>query len=200
MRLGIYGGTFSPPHNGHVNAARRFAEAMKLDKLLIIPTFIPPHKEFREEASCEERLEMCRLAFGDIPIAEISDVEIRRGGKSYTYQTLEELSRSGDELYFLIGTDMLLTFDRWKNPERILELCRLCFVRRESDEALDSQIEEKLSEYRERYGVEPIKIDHIVTEISSSEIRELLSGDFGEIHAIPKSVLNYIKKRGLYKR
>jgi nicotinate-nucleotide adenylyltransferase len=199
MRLGIYGGTFSPPHSGHVNAARSFAEAMKLDRLLIIPTFIPPHNEFGEEASCVERLEMCRLAFGDISIAEVSDIEIKRGGKSYTYETLEELSQSGDELYFLIGTDMLLTFDKWKNPERILELCTLCYVRRESDGELDSEIEGKISEYREKYGSGPVKIDHTVTEISSSEIRKLLATGNGIISALPEKVLAYIKERGLYK-
>ncbi|MBP3582894.1 MAG: nicotinate (nicotinamide) nucleotide adenylyltransferase [Clostridia bacterium] len=199
MRLGIYGGTFSPPHSGHVNAARSFTESMKLDKLLIIPTFIPPHKEFREEASCEERLEMCRLAFRDIPVAEVSDIEIKRGGKSYTYETLEELSKSGDDLYFLIGTDMLLSFDRWKNPERILDLCTLCYVRRESDRELDGEISAKISEYREKYGREPQKIDHTVTEISSSEIRRLLTNDTDCASVLPSDVLGYIKKRGLYK-
>ena len=84
IRLGVYGGTFSPPHLGHIESAEAFYREMKLDKLLIIPTFIPPHKEAKDDASPEDRLEMCKLAFSHIPNTEISDMEIKRGGKSYT--------------------------------------------------------------------------------------------------------------------
>ena len=99
MRLGIYGGTFSPPHKGHVEAAEAFSREMKLDKLLIIPTFVPPHKTTADDATPEQRLEMCRLAFSHIKNAEISDMEIKRGGTSYTYLTLEELSSRDVELF-----------------------------------------------------------------------------------------------------
>lgn len=198
MRLGIFGGTFSPPHTGHVLAARAFVKALSLDKLLIIPTFIPPHKFFGEEASCEERLEMCRLAFGDIPSAEISDIEILRGGKSYTYETLEELYSEDNEIYFLVGTDMLLTFDGWKKPERISELCTLCYVRREEERVNDALIEKKIEKYKNLYGASIVSIGHRVTEISSSELRQRIKdGNIGD-NMLPTSVLDYIRERGLY--
>ena len=91
MKIGLFGGTFNPVHSGHVNLVKNFKEKLNLDKVLVIPTATPPHKEAKELASSEDRIEMCKLAFGDL--AEVSDVEIRRGGKSYTVETLEELKK-----------------------------------------------------------------------------------------------------------
>ena len=198
MRLGIYGGTFSPPHTGHTEAARAFADAMALDKLLIIPTHIPPHKLFGEEASSLERLEMCRLAFSGIPHAEISDMEIKRGGKSYTYLTLEELKNEADELYFLCGTDMLLTLDEWKNFERVFELATICYVRREANPEIDTKIENKIKEYVESYSARIIKIPHTAIEISSTELREAISLGNGAT-MLPARVYDFIEQRGLYR-
>lgn len=199
MRLGIFGGTFSPPHIGHVSALSAFAKALPLDKILVIPTFVPPHKEYHEEASSVERLEMARLAFSDISRVEISDMEIKRGGKSYTYLTLEELSSDGAEIYFLCGTDMLLTLDTWKNFERVFELATICYVRREGDESLTPKIVEKISEYKEKYDARIVKINASVVEISSTELRLGIKADNVEIlKSMPDKVLSYIKERGLY--
>lgn len=199
MRLGIFGGTFSPPHIGHVGALSAFAESLPLDKILVVPTFVPPHKEYNEEASSTERLEMARLAFSDISLVEISDMEIRRGGRSYTYLTLEELSGDGVELYFLCGTDMLLTLDTWKNFERVFSLATICFVRREGDESLTPRIKERLAEYRERWGAKIIEIKASAIEISSTELRHGIKTKNDEIlRKIPDKVLSYIKERGLY--
>lgn len=197
-KIGIYGGTFSPPHNGHVGAARAFAEALSLDELLIIPTFTPPHKVFCAEASAEERLEMSRIAFADIPNACVSDIEIRRGGKSYTYLTLEELTGADRELYLLCGTDMLLTLDEWKFAERIFGLATICYVRRESDEAIDIAIKAKLREYENRYSARITEISCNVVEVSSTELRAAIAkGQYSEL--LPSGVLKFIEERGLYK-
>ena len=116
-RVGIFGGTFNPPHIGHVEAAKAFVENACLDSLIIMPAFIPPHKEYDSIVTCEERLEMCKIAFKDVDKATVSDLEISRGGKSYTYLTLQELTSDEVELYFLCGTDMIISMDTWKNPD-----------------------------------------------------------------------------------
>ena len=110
-RIGIYGGTFSPPHNGHLAAARAFMEQMWLDILYVIPAAIPPHKQMAEPVSAADRLEMCRRAFAGMEGVYVSDMEIRRGGKSYTVDTLRELSGDDRRLFLLCGTDMVLTLD-----------------------------------------------------------------------------------------
>ena len=200
MRLGIFGGTFSPPHIGHVGALSAFAKALPLDEILVIPTFVPPHKEYHEEVTSEERLEMARLAFSDISGVEISDMEIKRGGRSYTYLTLEELCGEDIKIYFLCGTDMLLTLDEWKNPDKIFDLATICYVRREGDESLTPLIAEKIQQYRQRWNAEIIEIEASVVEISSTELRRGIKNEDAEIlKNIPEKVLSYIDERGLYR-
>ena len=125
MRIGIYGGTFNPPHIGHVHAAQEAASALQLDKLLIIPDNIPPHKELPEHAPTNaQRLEMVRLAFGGIPCAEVSEMELQRAGKSYSVDTVRALRRKypDAELFLLMGSDMLKIFHLWNEPEEIVRL------------------------------------------------------------------------------
>jgi nicotinate-nucleotide adenylyltransferase len=125
-------------------------------------------------------------------------MEIKRQGKSYTYLTLEELSSPDAELYFLVGTDMLLTIDSWKFPEKIFGMATICFVRREADTETEKHIDEKLELYRRKYGAKIIRINNDAVEISSTEIRErLLSGLSLDEYISPK-VLEYIKAGGLY--
>ena len=107
LRVGIYGGTFAPIHNGHVAAAKAFMEQMKLDYLFVIPTYMAPHKEMTESDNPLYRLRMCELAFEGVDGVIISDVELKRGGKSYTYDTLKELQREDTRLFLLCGTDMI---------------------------------------------------------------------------------------------
>ena len=199
MRLGIYGGTFSPPHLGHYRAAEAFCKQMKLDRLLIIPANLPPHKQFAEDASTDDRIRMCNLAFSDIDCATVSDMEIKRGGKSYTYLTVEELSTGDDELFLLCGTDMILTFDEWKNFERIFELVTVCYVRRENDTAIGEQIDKKVCEYREKYGARICAVNHTVLELSSTEIRTAVQNTCDATALLDGRVLEYIRSRGLYK-
>ncbi len=198
MRLGVFGGTFSPPHNGHVMAAKRFTEEFELDKLLIMPTYIPPHKILSGDASPLQRFEMCTLAFSDIAQAEISDMEIKRGGLSYTSDTLTELSKSGDDIYLLVGTDMFLTLDYWHEPNKIFALSNIIYIRREHDCDTERLIIKKGEEYKEKFGASIYPLESSVLEISSSEVREQIS-HLGESNLIPLKVMKYIKERGLYR-
>lgn len=173
-RIGIYGGTFSPPHNGHLAAARAFMEQMWLDILYVIPDALPPHKEMADPVSAADRLEMCRRAFGGMEGVYVSDMEIRRGGKSYTVDTLRELAGEDRRLFLLCGTDMVLTLDEWREPAEIFRLCYPVYIRREADPSLDGLLIRKIAEYQEKYGK---VVRRIVTEpltISSTEIRKKL--------------------------
>ncbi len=198
IRLGIYGGTFSPPHKGHIKAAEAFLEAAELDQLLIIPAFLPPHKDTHGLVSADIRLSMCRAAFGELPRTDVSDIEIKKGGKSYTYITLGELSREDIELFLLVGTDMFLTLDEWKNPELIFSLAKIALIRREDESEIEAQIKHKILEYKEKFGAEMLFIPAEPIEISSSELREslLLGKDASDF--LPKGVNDLIVKEDLY--
>ena len=120
MRVGIYGGTFSPIHNGHIAAAKAFMEQMWLDILYVIPTGVTPHKIMKGDATAADRLEMCRLAFADMDGVIVSDLEMKREGKSYTVDTLRELYDPEGRLFLLMGTDMLMTLDQWREPDETI--------------------------------------------------------------------------------
>ena len=194
IRLGIYGGTFSPPHLGHVSAARSFAIGAALDKLIVMPDFIPPHKSDFGNVTAEDR-----LAFSGMPCVEVSDFEILRGGKSYTYLTLQAFTSKDVELFFLCGTDMLLTLDTWKCPEILFDLATICYVRRESDACNDLLLREKIADYKERFAARIIELDHDVVEVSSTDLRSnIVSGENNLIN-LPCGVIQYIQEKGLYK-
>lgn len=199
MRTGIYGGTFSPPHNGHIAAATAFSKQMELDELLIIPSFIPPHKAIDENDDPKKRLEMCRIAFSDIKKVKVSDIELLRGGKSYTSDTLEALSASGRELFLLCGTDMILTLDEWHCPERIFEMSTPVLIRRESDDRISNELSQKLSEYEKKYNVKIPSVKAPVIEISSSEIRAAIKQGIDISDYLKPELIEYIDKNGLYK-
>lgn len=198
-RVGIYGGTFAPPHNGHIRAAKAFMEQMKLDYLFIIPNYIPPHKQIDASDSPLYRLKMCELAFGDIDGIVISDTEIKRGGRSYTYDTLRELERPDTRLFLLCGTDMVLTFDTWYRFEDILKMCYPVYVRRENDPLIGNMIVSKITEYYGKYGVMFRKIATEPLELSSSDVRRAVR-DGEDISAlVPEKVKSFIIENGLYK-
>ena len=198
MKLGIYGGTFAPIHNAHVKAAKAFRDELDLDKILIIPAGIPPHKQTTKGDKPEQRLQMCKLAFeGEIGI-EVSDIELVRSGKSYTVLTLRELAAEDRELYFLCGTDMLLSFDRWYCFEEIFKLCTLVYARRENDRSIDPLVEEKIKEYKERYGARIKKLSCDVLELSSTEVREMIKNGEDVTKLIPVNVHEFIKENRLY--
>lgn len=201
MRIGIFGGTFSPVHNGHIAAARAFMEKMWLDVLYIIPTAIPPHKQPHGDATAADRMEMLRLAFSGMEGVLISDTEIRRGGRSYTVETLREMHKSlspEDRLFFLMGTDMLLTFDEWREPGEICRLCWPVYIRREADSALDAEIVRRIAGYREQYGRTICRIDAPAVEVSSTQIREAVACGRSLDGLVPPAVAAYIHEKKLY--
>ncbi len=198
LRVGVYGGTFAPVHNGHVQSAKAFMEQMKLDYLFIIPTYLPPHKQIDESDDPLYRLRMCELAFAGIDGVVVSDMEIRRGGKSYTYDTLMELSRPDTRLFLLCGTDMVLTFDTWYRFEDILKLCYPTYVRRENDPILTSRVVAKITEYYEKYGV---MFRRIVTEprvLASTDVRTAVREGRDISSMVPPAVEEFIREHGLY--
>lgn len=198
-RVGIYGGTFSPPHLGHIHAATAFLEQGSLEELLIIPTFVTPLKTREESTSPEDRLAMCRLAFSFSPRVCVSDLEICRGGKSYTAETLQALMKENTQLVFLCGTDMFLTMDTWYQPETIFRLAQIACMRRENDRCSDEMLLKKTKEYERKYGADVFFIDAKPKEMSSSEIRfRLRNGQDTDLY-LSADVREYIKARGLYR-
>ncbi len=199
MRIGIYGGTFSPVHNGHVAAARAFMEQMWLDILYIIPTGITPHKAMDAGATAADRLAMCRLAFAGMEGVMVSDLEMRREGKSYTVDTLRALTREGDRLFLLLGTDMLLSLDTWREPAEIFRLSYPTYIRREADPTLDDVIIRRIAYLNETYGKVVRRIVSPVIELSSDDIRAAVATGRPIDGMVPKAVEAYIAERGLYR-
>lgn len=197
-RIGIYGGTFSPIHNGHVAAAKAFMEQMWLDVLFIMPAGMPPHKSVEGEVSPVDRLKMCELAFADTEGVIISDLELRRSGKSYTVDTLRELTQADSRLFLLLGTDMLLSLDEWREPEEIFKLCYPVYIRRERDAVLDELIIKKIAEYQRKYGKVVRRIITDPITVSSTEIRRAISAGEDISDRVPSAVADYIVSNKLY--
>ncbi len=197
-RIGIYGGTFNPPHIGHIQAAKAAFAALSLDKLILIPDRIAPHKVIPSGSPTpRQRLEMLRIAASDCPQMEVSDLELNREGVSYSYETVLEMKQlyPEQELVLLMGTDMFLSFFTWRNPEIILENASLgVFYRGDRGEA--AAIEAKKAEM-EQQGHTVYLVNNDVVNISSTQMRRLLAfrcaGEF-----LPEGVLDYIRQNRLY--
>jgi len=201
MKLGIYGGTFSPIHTGHVRAAGAFLDAMALDRLLVIPTAVPPHKAEVAGADAAARLTMARLAFADSDARlAVSDYEISREGKSYTVYTLEHFTAPDTTLYLLVGTDMFLTLAKWFRAEDIFRLADIVLMRRETDAGLTGLLSETAADYRARFGARIHEIDEPPLVISSTELRERLRAGLPTGGMLPDAVAEYIAKNNLYRR
>ena len=197
MKTAMFGGSFDPIHNGHVSLAKAFVETLGLERVLIIPTFYPPLKQKKTAVTSEQRLEMCRLAFEGEELFEVSDIEIRREGKSYTYMTLEELSElyPDDELYLITGADMFMTIDEWKNPEIIFSHAVICGVPRDDDDISDLREKaKKLSAMGARTEI----LDPGIMTVSSTEIRRRVSDGESISGLVPPLVEDYIIENGLY--
>ena len=198
MRIAIYGGSFNPPHIGHAEAARAACEALKPDKFLVIPTYVPPHKELeRNSPGPEERLVMCRLAFGDLPGVKVSDMEIRREGKSYTAETVDALMEKypNAEICIVMGTDMFLSFKSWYRWQYMLENCTLAVLSREDFDR--REIERFKDELEAEYDAHVILIPHTPLPMSSTEIREKLRRGLGA-DQLSEAVYAYIIRKGFY--
>jgi nicotinate-nucleotide adenylyltransferase len=204
LKIGIYGGTFDPIHQGHMVAAKQAAEGLGLDKLLLIPAGIPPHKDLPQEtAPAEHRMEMTRLAAERLGLpksvsVEVLDMEVRREGKSYTRDTVRALHEAypQDELWLLMGTDMFLTLHTWNHPEEICALAGICaFGRAKGDEA---QFAPEKQFLEENYGAKVVLLTlEGVVEVSSTQLRTQLS-EGGEPEGLDPSIYGYILRKGLY--
>ena len=197
-RIGIYGGTFNPPHIGHIRAALGAVRSLELDKLLVIPDRIAPHKEMPEgSATPTQRLEMLRLAFEKNPEVEVSDIELRREGKSYTVDTVAELRRQypEEELILLMGTDMFLSFNQWRDPEKILEQASIgVFYRGEKGEKPAISQQKELMDVR---GHQVYLVQNEIVDISSTNLRRMLIFRCANPF-LPDGVGDYIQSYGLY--
>ena len=198
-RLAIFGGTFNPIHNGHIDIAVYFKEYLNLDKVIFIPTNISPHKEIYGNISTEDRYKMCLLATQKYEFMEVSDIEILRDGPSYTVDTLEILIKkySNTKFYIIMGADMFLTVQDWKKSSEILKNAIICTVPRDDS---NYQVLKKHENFLKKYGADTIVADRPVTDISSTMVRNKILNNENIDLLIPKSVKDYIIKRKLYFR
>lgn len=198
MKTAIYGGSFNPPHLGHVKAAAAVREKLEPDRFLIIPTNIPPHKDMAEDSpSPEQRMELCRLAFRDIPGVELSDLEIKREGRSYSADTVSILRQKypEDELYLVIGSDMFLSFCQWYKFQYLLDNCVLTVLSREEDDR--QELECFKTELEEKYGAKVLLLSHEPLPMSSEEIRDRLRLGLGS-DMLPQAVYAEIIRKRYY--
>ena len=198
MKIAIYGGSFNPPHLGHLEAAKAVADELKPDKLLIIPDCIPPHKEiFADSPTPMQRLELCKLNFAGIDCAEISDMEILREGKSYTAETVAKLREDyGDsELSLVVGTDMFNSFETWYNFPYLFEQCELLVMPREEDDIYE--LSRRREEYERKYGARIKILDRAPLPMSSTEIRAWLPRRMGS-DMLREEVYASVIKNGYY--
>lgn len=205
MKLGLYGGTFSPPHMGHVRAAETFLREYALDRLYIMPASIPPHKQIDALDDPRHRFNMAKLAFEPLcrgGRCEVSALELERAGKSYTSDTLRELYAINglcgrQAVYMLCGTDMFETMHQWHEPDVIFSLAHIVVARRERDDA--DMIAEQRSRVMRDFGA-AVDVLHLTPlEISSTEVRDMLSrGGDPDSMILPEAVEDYIRRMGLY--
>lgn len=199
--IGIFGGSFNPIHRAHLTMARRVIERLNIERLLLLPSNIPPHKSAGDLASAEHRLAMCRLAVEGVEHLEVSDLELRRQGPSYTIDTLRELRQEypHDDLVMVIGADMLRIFHKWVNFKQIHDLVRLVTFPRPGVEIGN------LPELRCALGDEAVErilgdVLHVEPmDVSSTDIRRRVGRGEPIDHLVPQAVAEYIDRHGLYR-
>ncbi len=198
MRMGIFGGTFDPVHLGHLRAAQEAADKLELDRVLFIPAGCPPHRR-APQASAAHRLAMVKRAVADNPLFEVSDMEIRRAGKSYTVDTLAELARSApfNELFLIVGIDQIAKLDKWRQPHKISEYARLVVISRPGVKI--SAVKRKpASPVFRSWSKEPIFLQVSLLDISASNIRKLLRTGREVRYLVPEPVIRYLRSHNLY--
>lgn len=200
MRRVIFGGSFDPIHNGHVQIVRQTASALEADEVIVMPTAVSPFKKNmkRRPASGAYRLEMCRLAFANLPFVTVSDFELSRQGVSYTIDTVRYFHAKypDDELFLLIGSDMLMSFDKWREYQEILSLCTVAAASREDGGRDMELLEKKAAELRKIGRIIIVRTEPY--EISSTAIREKIIKNSDISCYVPQNVVKYISENGLY--
>ncbi|MDP8228008.1 MAG: nicotinate-nucleotide adenylyltransferase [Candidatus Electryoneaceae bacterium] len=192
MRIGIFGGSFDPPHIGHFICARAAAELLNLDKVLVIPTAVQPHKKDRKITPSELRWEMVCASVTDDPIFEPSRIELDRGGLSYTVDTARELSEQypspDNELFLLIGSDSLANIDHWKQPDRLFSMVEVVAIARRGMFELSSPL-----------ALQTQIIETPIIEICSTEIRKRIADRLPIKWLVPAGVEEIIQENDLYR-
>lgn len=196
MKIGIFGGAFNPIHNGHLNLAQCYKKSLSLDKVIFIPTAVPPHKTSEHLVMAEDRINMLKLAISNDSSYDYSDLEFKRNGKSYTYDTLCELKElyKDASLYLIIGSDQYLYFKSWYRYDDILKMATVVTASREENE------HKKLLDFKEN---NPEMKDTMVSsfnvvEVSSSQIRQMVKNGDSICDLVPASVAEYIEEHRLY--
>ncbi len=196
MKIGLYGGAFNPVHNGHLALAEHFKNALELERLIFIPTHVPPHKSGDGLVSGEHRINMLSLALSGLEYCSVSDIEFRREGKSYTYDTVCELKKiyPDDEFFLIVGADQYFDFQKWYRADDILRQVTVCSAARENNQY------RQMLEYKSKHDnmQNTVVCNFDVTEISSSKIRNMIITGQSVSEFVPDSVLRYIKENNLY--
>ena len=199
MRLGIFGGTFDPIHNGHLSVAAHVRKEMALDQLIFVPAGQPWFKEGQPITDARHRLEMTRLAVADNPYLAVSDIEARRDGPTYTADTLRELRGDmgeGVDFYFILGIDALNELHRWRRPTDVLDLATLVGVTRPGAERVDRAAMESI---RDGAADEVVIVDGPRVDISAADVRRRMASGLSIQGLISQAVEEYAKRNGLYK-
>ncbi|HTX19404.1 MAG TPA: nicotinate-nucleotide adenylyltransferase [Bacteroidota bacterium] len=191
-RLGIFGGTFNPPHLGHLIVARHVARRLSLERVFFVPSFISPHKRKGEDQLSKHRLTMVKLAVAGDPLFEVWEGEMKRKGPSYTYRTLEEFAKRFPKthLFFLIGADNFPDFRRWMLPDRILELATLVVMSR-------PDFKLPRTEKRRNPAIRFLRVPAVDT--SSSLVRNATKKKDPIVGLVPPDVVEYIRRHKLYR-
>ncbi|MDR2018335.1 MAG: nicotinate-nucleotide adenylyltransferase [Syntrophobacterales bacterium] len=210
MAIGIFGGTFDPVHIGHMRAAEEIRESFGIEKVFFVPAYIPPHKRGRRVSDVDHRMEMLRIAVRNNPFLRLSELEIRRGGISYSIDTLETFEKRYGELYFIMGLDAFLEIDTWHRYEELFSHADFVIMLRPIDRDIsDSAI---LPETVRRLvrKIDDTTLLHTTgkkiylkrvtqLDISSTQIREALSRNESIRYLVPERVERFISERGLYR-
>ena len=198
-KIGVFGGTFDPIHLGHLYIAYEAKGTLGLDKIIFIPSGNPPHKQNKKVTDSYLRYEMVKNAVKEYEGFEVSDYEVKKREKSYTYKTLEHLKEENNqcEIYFITGGDCLIDLHTWNNVPRILELCKLVVFNRPGHNKKEFLEEKKRTELK--YGKEIIYLDFLSLEISSTIIRDRIRNNLSVQFFLPSEVDKFIKKNNLYK-
>jgi len=193
VRIGIFGGTFDPVHHAHLIIADFVRLEAKLDRVIFVPSAISPHKQGEEVAVAADRLAMLQAAIGQSTVFEVSDMEIKRGGVSYSVDTVRELAgeHPKDQLFLMIGSDNLAEFSTWKDPDEILKRAELIAFKRPGHEVNPSEVP---------IGKEAIICDIPGIDISSTQVRKRVAAGLPIGLMVPEGVEKYIIEHGLYKR
>jgi len=197
--LGIFGGSFNPVHTGHLLLAEYIREEFNLDKIIFIPAGNPPHKNISDLEQGEHRYNMVKLAIENNPGFGVSDIELKRKGISYTFETLAEISREypDEKLFFICGSDSIIQFPTWREIGKIFDLADIIVAGRPN--VSKDQLDNIIDEFRSRYnaGIVCSTAPHI--EISSSEIRNRIKKGLSIRYMVPLSVAEYINANNLYR-